>query len=128
MTFLTERLKTSVQHSLLDCVMENFLTAPICHLPSHDSLRQKVIQEVEAMNSELPASDMDSSTVKKQTLMDKLRYKMRSFSFSKHQSGKKFADESASSNKVDVEGVMQQLIEDYEDGALGNLNPIFAGE
>ena len=126
MSFLSERLKTSVQHSLLDFIMENFLTAPICQMPSHEYLREKVVQEIDAMHSE-PASENDNATIKKQSLMEKLRYKMRSFSFSKAQNAKQQSTDT-SSNKADVECLLQQLVEDYEDGVLGNLNPVFTGK
>ena len=125
MSFLTDRLKTSVQHSLLDFIMENFLTAPICAMPDSMKLREKVIQEVEAMHSE-SAGENDSTSLRKQTLMEKLRFKMRSFSFSKHQTTKKASDDN-SSDKADVESLLQELVEDYEDGVLGNLNPLFTG-
>ena len=124
MSFLSERLKTSVQHSLLDFIMENFLTAPVCQMPSHEYLREKVIQEMEAAAENAPENE--NAVVKKQTLLEKLRYKMRSFSFSKNQATTQGSE--TPSNKADVESLVQQLVEEYEDGVLGNLNPIFTGE
>ena len=95
-------------------------------MPSHEYLREKVVQEIDAMHSE-PVSENDNATIKKQSLMEKLRYKMRSFSFSKAQNAKQQSTDT-SSNKADVECLLQQLVEDYEDGVLGDLNPVFTGK